>query len=89
MQIKELIEILSGLEPEVQEFNIVMAPNEESEEVWSLDQISVAFQRNSHPPRGFVLFESLEVEDDSVTEPENAVVGDGSVLGASLDQGND
>jgi hypothetical protein len=87
MQVNELIEVLQGLSPAEQELNIVMAPSDDSEVVWSLDQISVAFQRNSHPPRGFVLFESVEVRNDSVTEPENAAVGDGGVLGASLSEG--
>lgn len=89
MQVKELIELLKGLPEDQQEFNIVMAPSDDSEEVWSLDQISVAIQRNSHPPRGFVLFESLEVEDVSVTESEDAVAGNGSVLGASLGEVSD
>lgn len=86
MQVKELIDLLTGLPEDAQGFNIVMAPSDDSEEVWSLDQISVAIQRNSHPPRGFVLFESLEVEDDSLTESANAVAGDGGVPGASLDE---
>ena len=86
MQVKELIDLLSHLSEDQQEFNVVMAPSDDSEEVWSLDQISVAIQRNSHPPRGFVLFESLEVEDDSLTESANAVAGDGGVPGASLDE---
>ena len=87
MQVQELIDILSELDDDHKQLNIVMAPSEESENVWSLDQISVAFQRNSHPPRGFVLFECLEVKDESVTEPEVSAAGDGSVPGASLGEG--
>lgn len=86
MQVKELIDILSKLDENEQEFNVIMTIAEDSETSWSLDQISVAIQRNSHPPRGFVLFESLEVEDDSLTESANAVAGDGGVPGASLDE---
>lgn len=87
MQVNELIDILRALPDDQREFNIVMAPSEESENVWSLDQISVAFQRNSHPPRGFVLFESVEVRNESVTESEVPAAGDGSVPGASLSEG--
>lgn len=80
MIVRDLIKLLTELEDEAQDFNIVMAPDEDSDVVWSLDQISVAMQRNSHPPRGFILFESV-VENDSDAEPEVPVADDGVVPG--------